>query len=178
MQGALTCRGGEAMIGRMFLRVHACSGAQRTSVPVALPRHHPLHPVQAAKARLPGAAGVEALHIKPDDRLPHLQCCDLWVGGRGRQAAFLAADNIGRTRRLTSSRASSQASQQTRDGAGRPPSLTSTSPLNAVSNIARISLLCMLAGLPTLGASDQAAGSRRSAGSRWVGAWVGGWVGG
>ena len=75
------------MIGRMFLRVHACSGAQRTSVPVALPRHHPLHPVQAAKARLPGAAGVEALHIKPDDRLPHLQCCDLWVGGRGRQAA-------------------------------------------------------------------------------------------
>jgi hypothetical protein len=48
------------------------SSADLTAVLVPQACGHPLHPVQAPKARLPSAAGVQPRHVKADDGLAHL----------------------------------------------------------------------------------------------------------
>ena len=149
--------------------VPSCWPSKLTSAPVALPRHHPLHPIQAAKAGLPGAAGTRwwgrvctCAARAPRHRSHHRSAA-------AQHAPPCILPQCGAGPPPTSHHATHLAVSS--PGTSNPMMLlrTSASPRNAASNSSLISWLYMLAGLPTPSLSVQEEASRRSActHSRW-----------
>lgn len=121
--------------------------APLASMAVGQPRGDAFHPVQAAKARLPGGAGVEALHFKAYDRLAHLRPAGAGPGGAAARHFGGGSGEAGCS--WGGESVTGPAAGRSGGGAPLPPHqpvqqakpLTSASPRKAASNSSRISPL-------------------------------------